>query len=69
MDQLPTILVIALVVLILAWIFQRMTTKRCPTCRVRMRLLTEGVGKTQKFECPRCKKRLSTGVPTGKGRR
>jgi len=46
-----------------------MAPKKCAKCGVPMKLLTSGCGKTKKLVCPKCKHRIDTGIPTGRGKR
>ena len=43
--------------------------RKCPKCGTKMRLLSGNCGKTKKLECPKCKHRIDTGIPTGRGKR
>lgn len=43
--------------------------KKCPECGSKMKLMTMNCGKTQKYHCPSCGKRIDTGIPAGRGRR
>jgi len=58
-----------LVAIALALGWKWMAPKKCPKCKVEMRLLTSGCGKTKKYQCPKCKFRIDTGIPTGRGKR
>ena len=60
----------AILVLFGGWLVLKWTApKKCAKCGVPMRLLTANCGKTTKLEGPKCKHRVDTGIPTGRGRR
>lgn len=62
--------VLGILVLLGGFLFFRwMGPKKCAKCGVPMRLLSTNCGKTKKLECPKCKHRVDTGIPTGRGRR
>ncbi len=52
----------------IVFLFFAMSPKRCPACSTRMRLLDHDCGKTKKYHCPNCGKRVDTGIPIGRGR-
>ncbi|MBN2491795.1 MAG: hypothetical protein JXQ29_13190 [Planctomycetes bacterium] len=51
------------------FLFRWLAPQKCPRCKVKMRLLSTNCGKTKKLECPKCKHRVDTGIPTGRGKR
>jgi len=66
----PAILILGVAFVVAGFfLYRALSPKKCPDCGTAMRILTEDVGKTQKYDCPKCGKRLDTGIPIGRGRR
>lgn len=64
-----SLIVIVVILALLAFLFHQATSKKCPRCGGPMKLLTQNVGHKKKYECKKCKKRIDTGIPTGRGKR
>lgn len=63
----PTILILPAMFIVAGIVlYKALSPKKCPDCGTPMRILTQDVGKTQKFDCPKCHKRLDTGIPSGR---
>lgn len=66
----PALLILPVMFIVAGFfLYKALSPKKCPDCGSAMRILTHDVGKTQKYDCPKCHKRLDTGIPTGRSRR
>lgn len=66
----PVILILPVMFIVAGFfLYRALSPKKCPDCGSAMRILTHDVGKTQKYDCPKCHKRLDTGIPSGRNRR
>lgn len=58
-----------LVLVIFAFLVKWLAPRKCPKCKIKMRLHTRNCGKTKKYVCPKCNYRIDTGIPIGRGKR